>query len=118
MTDSKRRPVVLLGPQDESPTLNRALEELSAHGAVATVTAGWEEREVDDTALSEHLGGRARNLGLHAHAEALFGEDAEVRELLFERYDRLRELAELYRLRLGPALDICRTLLGLSLIHI
>lgn len=108
----EKREVLLLGPQGDEPTLGAALEALGVRTRVATVTAGWEERETDDTAIATHLGFDARNLGLHARAEELFRRDPAVRELLYERYDRLRELASLYRLRLGAQLEVCRTLLA------
>ncbi|MEX1025408.1 MAG: Type 1 glutamine amidotransferase-like domain-containing protein [Planctomycetota bacterium] len=107
---SGARPILLLGPQGETPTLDTALERLGVLGPVATITAGWQELEVEDQALSEHLEGRARNLELFARTERLFAEDSEVRALLHERYDRLRELQELYRLRLAPQLAACRAL--------
>lgn len=108
------RKIALLGPQHEHKTVARTLDELGVDGPVATVTAGWEEREPEDDELAEHLGGRARNLALHARAEELFNHDRVVRELLYERYDRLRELQVLYRLRLAPQLDACRALFALT----
>lgn len=102
--------LVLLGPQNDTQTLTQTLKELEISGPIATVTAGWEEREPDDDELVEQLGGDARNLALHARAEELFVKDTEVRALLHERYDRLRELQALYRLRLSTQLAACRTL--------
>jgi hypothetical protein len=107
------RRLVLLGPQRERRTVAAAVEGLGVEGPVAIVTAGWEERESEDAELREHLGPRqVVTLGLWPRAEEVFHGDAEVRTLLYERYDRLRELQELYRLRLGPMLEACRTLLA------
>ena len=55
--------VVLLGPQ-RRPTVDAAIRSLALDGAVATITAGWQEREADDGELSGLLGGRDTNLGL------------------------------------------------------
>ena len=106
------RRIVLLAPQRETPTVATAVAELDVEGPLAVVTAGWEERESEDTELREHLGRPVVSLGLWPRAEDLFHADGEVRKLLYERYDRLRELQELYRLRLSPLLESCRALMG------
>ena len=59
------REVVLLGSQ-RRPSVQHVVRELDPHARVATVTAGWQEREPDDAELNELLGGRAVNLSLHA----------------------------------------------------
>ena len=63
--------VILLGPQ-RRPTVDAAVRLLarSASGGprgrpVATVNAGWQEREADDGELSRVLGGRDVNLRLY-----------------------------------------------------
>jgi hypothetical protein len=104
------RRVCLLGPQRDRETLGAVVEELGLAGPLATVTAGWEERESEDEDLAAHLGGRTRNLGLFPRAEQVFAADREVRDLLHERFDRLRELQTLYRLRLAPLLETARSL--------
>ncbi len=108
------RRLLLLAPQREVRTVADAVRDLGVSGPIATVTAGWEEREREVSELAEHLaqlpGVSVRHLRLFPRAETLFREDPEVRELLFERYDRLRELQALYRLRLAPQLDACRAL--------
>jgi hypothetical protein len=104
------RNVTLLGPQHRTQTVAKAVADLGVTGQVATITAGWEERESEDAELSEHLGGRTHNLGLYPRAEQVFVEDTAVRSMLNERHDRLRELQALYRLRLTPQLRVCREL--------
>lgn len=115
MITSRRRAadrrVVLLGPQHTSQTVARAVEDLGVTGPVATITAGWEEREGEDAELSQHLGGRTRSLSLYPRAEAVFTEDESVRGLFYERIRRMRDLRSLYQLRLAPQLQTCRTLL-------
>ena len=44
MSRAARR-VTLLGPQRLQPTVAPTLESLRIHGQIATVTAGWQERE-------------------------------------------------------------------------
>ena len=53
--------VTWLGPQRRDPTLAAALQSLGlpAEARVATITAGWQEREDDDGELREHLGQRS-----------------------------------------------------------
>ena len=107
-----QRRVVLLGPQHEQQTVARAVEDLGVESPFAAITAGWAEREGEDAELSDHLGGRTINLGLYPRAEEVFAEDPTVRAMLFERYDRLRALQAVYRLRLAPQLQTCRELLA------
>jgi hypothetical protein len=104
------RRIVLLGPQRDRQTVAAAVADLGVAGPLAIVTAGWEERDAEDTELREHLGQPVAALGLWPRAEQVFHADPEVRALLYERYDRLRALQELYRLRLGPELAACRAL--------
>ena len=53
--------VILLGPQ-RKPTVDAVARALSLDGPVATITAGWQEREPDDAELSALLGGRTASL--------------------------------------------------------
>jgi hypothetical protein len=95
--------VVLLGPQ-RSPTVGGLVRSLPPDGAVATVTAGWQEREPDDDELSALLGTRDVNLGLYRR-----WLDTQDRDPEYARADRrlqelLAERQELYLLRLDHAL--------------
>ena len=53
--------VTLLGPQ-RRPTLDTVAASLYPEGPVATITAGWQEREPDDGELGKLLGARDVNL--------------------------------------------------------
>ncbi|MBX3188608.1 MAG: hypothetical protein KF819_16445 [Labilithrix sp.] len=97
--------VVLLGAQRFDPTLRAAIDELGVTGKIATITAGWQERESDDDDLTEHLGGRDVNLLLHARAEQLFRDDPELFAAHRERQALLRLRQDFYRVRLEHALD-------------
>lgn len=97
--------VVLLGAQRYNPTLGDAIAELGITGKIATITAGWQEREDDDEDLKEHLGGRAVNLALHKRGEEVFRKDKELLKAHRERQTILRHRQDFYRVRLEHALD-------------
>lgn len=103
--------LVLLGPQRLRPTLREAVQTLGQGGLVATITAGWEEREGEDQELDAHLDGRTVNLGLFPRAEQIFQRDPEVHQAFLERRERMGELAALHRPRLNAALEGARELL-------
>lgn len=102
--------VTLLGPQRFTPTLGEAVARAGISGRLASVTAGWQEREAEDLELHEHLGERTLNLMLYARSEDAFERDPELAAAYRERQERLRELQELYRTRLGYAQTALREL--------
>ena len=104
------RALAFLGPQRFNPTLARAVESLGIEGDLATVTAGWQERELEVEELHEHLGGRAVNLELHRRAELVFQEDPELAAAHHRRQELFREMQEIYVLRLDSMLAACVTL--------
>lgn len=112
MTPGTRvRTVVLLGPQRLVPTLNVAVDAHLGRGArLAAVTAGWEEREGEDEELRDHLGGRVHNLGVYERGEDVFRRDPDLFRAMQRRYDRLRRIQDVYRMRLAHALDAFREL--------
>jgi hypothetical protein len=89
-----------------------AVREAGVDGPVAAVTAGWKEREEEVDELREHLGQQVINLRLYRRAEEVFAEDPELFRAHRRRQDRLRRLQELYRLRLGHALEAARRLVA------
>src|SRR5262249_13444307 len=96
--------ITLLGPQ-RRPTLEGVAASLHPEGPVATITAGWQEREGDDAELGRLLGSRDVNLRLHAR-----WLDVQERDPLFAVGERrmaelLGELQDLYLLRLDHALQ-------------
>jgi hypothetical protein len=74
-------------------------------GPVATITAGWQEREPDDAELTAHLGGRAVNLGLYRRWLDVRDRDAEYRAGERELAGVLADLQDVYLLRLDYALQ-------------
>ncbi|MDX1643028.1 MAG: hypothetical protein R3244_01580, partial [Thermoanaerobaculia bacterium] len=106
------RLTVLLGPQRVHPTLGRVVESTGIGGRIALVTAGWRERESEDGALIEHLGGRAINLELYRRAEEIFARDAELFEAHLACQRTLRQMHTLYRVRLEHQMVALRALLA------
>jgi hypothetical protein len=103
--------VVLLGPQRFTPTLGEAVAAAGVGGRLASVTAGWQEREAEDLELHEHLGERTVNLKLYERGEDVFARDPDLFRAHRERQERLREQQELYRTRLVPMREAARRLL-------
>ena len=100
--------VILLGPQ-RRPTVDAAVRALSLSGPglsgpVATVTAGWQEREPDDAELTAHVGGQAVNLALYRRWLDVQERDPEYLAGARALADVLAELQEVYLLRLDYAL--------------
>lgn len=99
---------VLLGPQRLRPTIGQELSRWGIPGPLATITAGWQEREAEDDELQEFLGHRCVNLRLHARSDDVYQEDPEFFEAHRAKQDTLRHLQDLYRRRLAHALDAAR----------
>ena len=105
--------IALLGPQRPTPTVPAVLAALGIEGPVATITAGWEEREAEDDRLGAALGGKSVNLRLHRRSDLAFAEDADLRAAHRAMRDRREELRALYRIRLTYAMDALREIDGL-----
>jgi hypothetical protein len=95
--------VILLGPQ-RRPTLEPVVRSLHLDGPVATITAGWQEREPDDGELSGLLGGRDVNLGLYRRWLEVAELDPDYAAAERRLADELAERQDLYLLRLDHAL--------------
>ena len=96
--------ITLLGPQ-RRPTLEAVAWSLYPEGPIATVTAGWQERESDDGELGKLLGSRDVNLGLYRR-----WLDVTERDPLFAAGERrlgevLDEVTGSYLIRLDHALQ-------------
>ena len=104
--------VVLLGPQRHNPTIGRVLADKGWGGPYALITAGWQEREPEDAELRAAIGGESVNLELNAHYNALMAEDPELGVQTRHRQTRLRELQEVYRVRLASGMQAARRLLA------
>jgi hypothetical protein len=100
--------VILLGPQ-RRPTVDAVVRSLHLDGAgpggpVATITAGWQERESDDGELSALLGGRDVNLGLYRRWLEVQDGDPSYAAAERRMADELAEWQDVYLLRLDHAL--------------
>lgn len=106
------RATAILGPQRREPTLAATLDELGVEGPVAVVTAGWQEREEEVEEMRAHLGRPVVPLRLYARAEQVFAADPRLAAAYRARQDRLKQLQELYRLRLAHSLEAARQLMA------
>jgi len=104
--------VVLLGPQRFNPSVASVLDSLGIEGGVAVVTAGWREREQEVDELRDHVGRDLVNLRLYERSDEILAHDAPLAAALREHYEGLREIQELYLLRLAHALEATRELLA------
>lgn len=98
------REVVLLGSQ-RRPSVQHVVRDLDPDARIATVTAGWREREPDDAELHDLLGGRAVNLSLHARWQDVLEHDKDYALAEREHVAALEELRQLYLAQLDHALD-------------
>jgi hypothetical protein len=96
--------VTLLGPQ-RRPTLDTVVASLRLEGPIATVTAGWQEREPADAALSERLGSRDVNLALYRRWLEVQDRDPEFALAQRQLQGVLEEVQAIYLLRLDHALQ-------------
>jgi hypothetical protein len=85
---------------------------LGLHGRpIATVTAGWQEREDEDQELNDALGGGAINLRLYGRVHRVFGRDQGFANAHRELQRAARELRRIYWIRLDPAMQTVTALM-------
>jgi hypothetical protein len=102
--------ILLLGPQFRAPCLRAALQTTGLQGPFYSITAGWQEREGEVDELAEHLGAPVTDLRLYERAETVFARDPEFQASYRERQRRLRQMQDLYRVRLEHAKHAWREL--------
>lgn len=95
--------VTVLGPQ-RRPTVDQVFAGRDPDALLATVTAGWQEREPDDGELRQLLGGRTVNLELYARWLDLQERDRELAVAELEHQAVLDELQRLYVVQVDSAL--------------
>ena len=100
--------VTLLGPQRRVAGARAAVAELIPEGPVATVNAGWRERETDTAELDAVLGGRMRNLELYRRWQQLIEADPAYAEAERRLTGHLGDLRRAYQLRLRHAIAAVR----------
>lgn len=96
---------VLLGPQRFRMTAGTVARGIAPEGTVATVTAGWRDREKDDAELDQVLAGRSRNLHLFTRLGHVVRHDRTFATAASAYNRAVDEASELYTLRLQHALD-------------
>lgn len=101
--------VTVLGPQRRPSAARAAVRELMPDGPIATINAGWQEREADTAELDDVLGGRMRNLTLHARWRQLMADDPDYAAAERRVGELLAERQAIYALRLGHALAAMET---------
>ena len=94
------RDVVLLGAQRFDSTLASVVRGLECDGPIATITAGWREREDEDQELRAHLECETVNLRLYHRASEVFGSDRDLAQVHRERQTTMRHKQDFYRIRL------------------
>lgn len=97
--------ITLLGPQRKTAAAKASVAELMPPGPVATVNAGWQEREADAAELDRVLGGRMRNLELHRRWQDLLAQDPEYALAEHRLSGLLAEMQALYGIRLRHAME-------------
>jgi hypothetical protein len=96
---------VLLGPQRFRMNAGVVASAVAPEGPVATVTAGWRDREKDDAELDGVLGGRSHNLHLFARLGHVIRHDREFAAAASAYNRAVDEAGALYALRLQYALE-------------
>jgi hypothetical protein len=104
-------PCILLGPQRHAPTLPAVLRDLGLRGPFALITAGWREREDEDDELREAVAATVRNLELYSRTERVVEADGALLSAVRWRRERMRELRDIYRLRLDALMGALRQLM-------
>ncbi len=96
--------ITLLGPQRRTSAARAAVAELIPTGSVATINAGWREREAADGELGDVLGGRMVNLRLYQRWSELITTDSEYAAAERKLQDDLEEQQAVYAVRLFHAI--------------
>ncbi len=109
--EASKEVLTLLGPQRLRPTLAATVDRLGIGGRIATITAGWQEREAEIEEMRAHLDLPVMDLELHRRCEQVFAEDPDLFRAHRARQDRLRAMHRLYRYRLDFHIQPARGLL-------
>lgn len=97
--------LAMLGPQRHTVTAGQIAQLFAPTGTIATINAGWQEREAEDAELDEVLGGRSVNLSLYGRANRVWGDDPLLRAAHKDLQARLHLLRESYNVRLARMMD-------------
>lgn len=100
MVAKRPRDVVLLGAQRFDETLGTLTRRLECEGPMATITAGWREREDEDDDLRAHLECQTVNLRLYHRAAEVLARDPELAKAHRAKQATLHHKQDFYRIRL------------------
>ena len=90
---------VLLGPQRFRATVGPAIRTVAPEGPIATVTAGWRDRESNTDELDATLEGRGRHLYLYGRLHDVLDSDHSFATAALAHRDATDELARVYSIR-------------------
>ena len=99
---------ICLGPQMHRPILQDVMDELNLGGEVALITAGWQERELEDDEARDALRLPVHNLELHARSDRVFKAHQDLFEGHRRKQDACKRLQGIYRQRLKAELELAR----------
>ncbi len=85
---------------------------MEVEGPCAVITAGWQEREMEMDELVAGIDREVINLRLHHRAEEFFEADTIFRDAHRGHQQRMRQLQEIYRIRLSHTLACVHQLTG------
>jgi len=100
--------VTLLGPQRRATGARTTVAELIPEGPVATINAGWRERETETAELDAVLGGRMLNLELYRRWQSLIETDRAYADAERRLTAHLEDLRGAYQLRLRHGIAAVR----------
>lgn len=96
---------VLLGPQRFRVNAGVVAGTMAPEGTIVTVTAGWRDREKEDTEVDSVFGGRSRNLELFTRLGQVVRHDRHFAAAASAYNRAVDEANGLYALRLHQALE-------------
>lgn len=110
MSDPSPGSIALLGPQRTVITAGKILATMAPRGRIATINAGWQEREGEDAEIDAVFGHRTVNLALYRRAERVWRDDPEFGKAYHEHHQQLRLLRRSYHVRLRRLMEAWSTL--------
>jgi hypothetical protein len=104
--------IILLGPQRPNQNLTEVLATVPGEGPVVAITAGWRHDEGEIEALQRAIGPTALHLPIYRWFDEILAEVPALAEGWRQRQAKIMELKALHRLRLHPAIEALRDVMG------
>ena len=103
--------IIFLGPQPRDfRDVAQVVSELDFDKKIGLISAGWQENELDHSALIHALDRETVNLELHGRSEIVAEKEEEFVQAWALRQKHLRHLQEFYRVRLDAIDEGARTI--------